>query len=441
MFPKNKVIKLPNLGREGGTYLYHIIKNYDNLSDYTIFTQANPVDHIWYDNAEKSYKEIFDTFSEKKMYNFKYISRHFIKVEHEYLTNYVSGMMSLGYSYCPAVDVKTIIDSVMKMKETHPVAGNELSLLISDLEKLSSTHIETYELTKFIAKYRAFMSGDDHVARRKLIYSNFDFSFFFNSIGNNYTFGYGAIFIVSKKNIQFYPKSFWETIYSTFQDVKPAAGWGLEKMWRYILSDRYSMLSSLKNIPDLKTSPLRHVMEKMNLKHKPNTLWIELGANGGKTINYISSFTNDKVYGFDSFEGLPEKWRDGFEKGMFSTNGVLPEVNSNVVLIKGWFDDTLQSFVKSQKKRISFIHFDCDLYSSTKSALEAFKNHIDKGCVMVFDEFLNYPKFDKNGELRAFYEFVKNNNVKYEWIGMNGKPFGMSACCYEKVALIIKSIG
>ena len=440
-FPKQKVVKLPNLGREGGTYLHHIIQNYDNLSDYTIFTQANPVDHIWHDDAEKSYKEILDTFSEKKSYNFKYISKHFIKVEQEYLMNYTSGMMSLGYRYAPPIEIKKIINCLTNMKDSYPLVNNELSLLIKDLDKLKTDTIETYELTKIISKNTAFMSGDNHAKRRELLYSNFDFSFFFNTIGNTYTFGYGAIFAVSKKNIQFYPKSFWETMYSTFQHVAPGAGWGLEKMWRYILEDHYVMLNSLKNIPDLKMNPLKYVMEKMVLKHKPNTLWIELGSGGGKTINYISNFTDNKIYGFDSFEGFPEKWRDYFDKGMFSTNGVLPEVNPNVVLIKGWFHDTLQRFVDSQSKKISFIHFDCALYSSTKCALEAFKNHIDTDCVMVFDEFVNYPGFEDNGELRAFYEFSKTYNVNYEWIGMNGNPLGMSACCNEKVALIIKSIG
>lgn len=41
----NKFIKLPNIGRESHTYLTHIIKNYDNLADITIFTQANPFFH------------------------------------------------------------------------------------------------------------------------------------------------------------------------------------------------------------------------------------------------------------------------------------------------------------------------------------------------------------------------------------------------------------
>jgi hypothetical protein len=36
---------LPNIGRESHTYLHHIINNYDNLSDLTIFTQGDPFPH------------------------------------------------------------------------------------------------------------------------------------------------------------------------------------------------------------------------------------------------------------------------------------------------------------------------------------------------------------------------------------------------------------
>jgi len=38
-------ISLPNLGREGHTYIYHILSNYENLDDYTVFLQGNPFDH------------------------------------------------------------------------------------------------------------------------------------------------------------------------------------------------------------------------------------------------------------------------------------------------------------------------------------------------------------------------------------------------------------
>ena len=38
-------ISLPNVGRESHTYLYHIIQNYDSLTDIVVFTQARISDH------------------------------------------------------------------------------------------------------------------------------------------------------------------------------------------------------------------------------------------------------------------------------------------------------------------------------------------------------------------------------------------------------------
>jgi hypothetical protein len=37
--------KLENIGGDAQVYIYHIIKNYDNLADFTIFLQGNPFDH------------------------------------------------------------------------------------------------------------------------------------------------------------------------------------------------------------------------------------------------------------------------------------------------------------------------------------------------------------------------------------------------------------
>ena len=179
----------------------------------------------------------------------------------------------------------------------------------------------------------------------------------------------------------------------------------------------------------------------MKLQHKPNTLWLEFGVASGKTINYISKFTNNTVYGFDSFEGLPEKWRDGFDKGTFNRNGNLPHVNRNVELIKGWFNETLQNFIKTQNKKVSFIHIDVDLYSSTKYIFDVLKDYIDTDCIIVFDELVNYPGFDGDkGELKAFYEFITENIVNYEWIGMNGHIYMEETGLNNQVALIIHSI-
>jgi hypothetical protein len=179
----------------------------------------------------------------------------------------------------------------------------------------------------------------------------------------------------------------------------------------------------------------------MKLKHKPDTLWLEFGVASGQTINYISTFTTDKVYGFDSFEGLPEDWRQGFDKGAFNQDGNLPQVNSNVELIKGWFNVTLLPFIQKKNKKVSFLHLDADLYSSTKYILDVLKEYLDRDCVIVFDELVNYPGFDGDkGELKAFYEFITENKVEYEWIGMDGTPTGMIGNSHEHVALIVHSI-
>lgn len=42
---KIQIINLPNIGREGHTYLYHIIYNYTKLSKRTTFLQGDPFDH------------------------------------------------------------------------------------------------------------------------------------------------------------------------------------------------------------------------------------------------------------------------------------------------------------------------------------------------------------------------------------------------------------
>jgi transaldolase len=175
------------------------------------------------------------------------------------------------------------------------------------------------------------------------------------------------------------------------------------------------------NIPNLHLHPLKYVFEQLKIEKQENELWLEFGVFHGNSINYISQFTTDIVYGFDSFEGLPEDWRENHLKGEFKVNN-LPKVNYNVKLIKGWFNDTVEEFININKdKQISFLHLDADLYSSTKYVLDTLKNNIKNGCIIIFDELVNYKGFDgEKGELRAFYEFIQENNVNYEYIGMDG---------------------
>jgi len=46
--PIHPIVSLANIGREGHTYLHHIITNYDQLDDHLIFLQGYPFDHSPY---------------------------------------------------------------------------------------------------------------------------------------------------------------------------------------------------------------------------------------------------------------------------------------------------------------------------------------------------------------------------------------------------------
>ena len=145
-------------------------------------------------------------------------------------------------------------------------------------------------------------------------------------------------------------------------------------------------------------------------------LWLEFGVYRGESLNYIASKTASTVYGFDSFEGLPEFWRDGFDAGHFAITA-LPVVSGNVQLIKGWFDKTLPIFLESRKNEmVSFLHIDCDLYSSTKIVFGLLGSRIGEGTLIVFDEYFNYPGWT-DGELKAFQEFISGSDYSYEYIG------------------------
>lgn len=38
------------------------------------------------------------------------------------------------------------------------------------------------------------------------------------------------------------------------------------------------------------------------------------------------------------------------------------------------------------------------------------------GTIIVFDEYFNYPGWQE-GEYKAFYEFINETNLKFEYIG------------------------
>jgi len=142
-------------------------------------------------------------------------------------------------------------------------------------------------------------------------------------------------------------------------------------------------------------------------------IYLEFGVFKGESIKFFSemfSNTSSKFYGFDTFQGLPEKW-NRFEKGDFSTEGKEPLLNDDrIKFVKGLFQDTLSNFFhdfsSEYKKKIFLVHFDSDLYSSTLFALFKIYGY-KKDFYFIFDQF-------GSDECRAFYHFTQATNTNYE---------------------------
>ena len=180
--------------------------------------------------------------------------------------------------------------------------------------------------------------------------------------------------------------------------------------------------------------------------------WLIYMPPAPASVNFIATHSpkDTTVHGFDSFEWLPERWRDDRDGGFFDRSGELPPVEANVRLHAGWFEDTLPVFLcrsaaaaeasyeavgaaatnaasvsaadtsaaaaaAAATLHVAFLHIDCDLYSSTKTVLTQLAPAIRAGSVIVFDEYCGYDGWEEH-EARAWREFCTEVGVGFEWI-------------------------
>lgn len=169
-------------------------------------------------------------------------------------------------------------------------------------------------------------------------------------------------------------------------------------------------------IPLLEAMNIAPQSTLQNLVKQSSTtgLFLEFGVYSGNSIKIIAENTPNIVYGFDSFEGLPEDWYI-HSKGHFACDPPI-DVPNNVELVIGWFDKTLPEFVRSHLESVSFMHIDCDLYSSTKCIFDNFKHKFVDGSIIVFDEIYGYTGYEHH-EYKAFQEFLEETQFGWECIG------------------------
>lgn len=165
--------------------------------------------------------------------------------------------------------------------------------------------------------------------------------------------------------------------------------------------------------PVIEGPALKWALNQPGLVQRTGT-WCEFGVQAGSTLVKIFQQCGDAVcWGFDSFHGLPENWNSEHPKGSFKQTN-LPVPPDGVNLMVGWYKNTLPAFLPPSP--ITFVHMDCDLYSSAREVMLQLlgRKLLASGAVMVWDDVFTEP-YDK-GIVRALYEAAEAG-FRFEWLG------------------------
>ncbi|MCG2633042.1 hypothetical protein L6654_41515 [Bradyrhizobium sp. WYCCWR 13023] len=156
---------------------------------------------------------------------------------------------------------------------------------------------------------------------------------------------------------------------------------------------------------------------------------LELGTNNGGSLKYFVDHLPHEFHlvGFDCFEGLPESW-DGLPAGSIKGFGgpvelwadepekrreivenlergiaFPPPPQANVEIESGLFSEAVTRYLikNGWPSDLRLIHFDADLYISTRPVLDTICGALKYRYLILFDEF-----YSVNHEFRAWCEFV-----------------------------------
>lgn len=187
-------------------------------------------------------------------------------------------------------------------------------------------------------------------------------------------------------------------------------------------------------------SNILQLFKNFSNNHNGNCDIYEFGVYTGGTLRdaviqlKINDIQFSNIYGFDSFEGLPQEAPnmviegDHWKEGAFSAcdalgiwdwqqlhDRIIQTINyPKTTLIKGYFVDSLNTELLSRYtfNPAMFIHIDVDLYISTIQVLEwlVTNNLLTVGTVIRYDDVLRVP--ENTGELLAHSQICEKYNIQ-----------------------------
>ncbi len=163
--------------------------------------------------------------------------------------------------------------------------------------------------------------------------------------------------------------------------------------------------------------------------------WLEFGVFTGNSASAFMAHMprKSKLYMFDCWRGLPEDWTYGPDKKIhthaknFDLDGKPPvkrfeKYGDRAVFVNGLFEDTLPKWKESHSDtKVSFIHLDADIYSSTKYVLDNIDDMITSRTLVQLDDY--HPNIPANAEhvFKAFHEYIDEKGYDFKYLARTPK--------------------
>jgi hypothetical protein len=180
-------------------------------------------------------------------------------------------------------------------------------------------------------------------------------------------------------------------------------------------------------------------LHRAHLKFPQGGTCLEFGVYVGDSFMrqvelLMSTYTNTKIIGFDSWAGLPRETKgvwypDRHSEGHFSTpkDNVLNRLgglihNPRINLVDGFFKDSLTPELQASIDDLIFVNVDVDIHSSCAEILEFIRPMLRPGVIIYFDDWKDPADTFAGewGEHLAWREFTeKYPDIKWNTFVVN----------------------
>lgn len=200
------VIRLENTGREGHTYLYHIISNYESLSANLVFTQADPFPH------NPTILCAIDAIDQ------------------------TCSIQPLGYIYSDTIPSKEVIRASEKLTEYG--LNYMVTKINRDLQIMSPVAFDDKGINEFIEDHKYIYPRQAHMSLVNAFLDRCKFPLYASETFDSLIpFSFAGLFKVNREVVRVHSKETYANILRELTLIHPQGGLNgyiLERVWLYI---------------------------------------------------------------------------------------------------------------------------------------------------------------------------------------------------------------